>query len=117
MKPSDMVLLATKGTALALHRETGQRLWEAPLKTKWGADFVSLVADERRVFAYTRGELFCLDLFTGRLLWSDNLPGLGYNLASLALPGTAQAPSSAEAAELARRAASASAASGGAHGG
>lgn len=102
MKATDILVLATKGTVLALHRETGQRLWETKLKSSWGGDYVSLVADERKVFAHTKGEVFCLDLFSGRMLWSDGLSGLGYNLASLALPGSPEAQSSVHAEYFAR---------------
>lgn len=103
MKASDILLLATKGTVVAFERQTGQRLWATPLKNNWGGDFVSLVADERMVFAHTKGEVFGLDLFTGQLLWRDGLVGLGYNLASLALPGSAQAQTSLTAEYLARQ--------------
>lgn len=103
MNATNILLLATKGTVLALHRETGQRLWETKLKSSWGGDFVSLVSDEHRVFAHTKGEVFCLDLFTGKTLWFDGLSGLGYNLASLALPGSPQAQLSVSAELLARQ--------------
>lgn len=89
MNTDSIVLVATKCTVLAFERETGVRLWQTALKSGWTKqDFVSLVADDRRVYATTFGELFCLDLFTGRLLWTDRLEGMGYGIASLALPGS-----------------------------
>lgn len=98
------MLLATKGTVVAFHRATGQRLWQTVLNTGWtSGDFVSLVADERSVFAHTKGTVYCLDLATGRKLWEDGLSGLGYNLASLALPGAAQATVSSMAEQRARQ--------------
>lgn len=103
IKASDILLLATKGTVVAFHRQTGQRLWTTPLKSSWGGDFVSLVADERRVFAHTKGEVFGLDLFTGQVLWNDGLAGFGFNLAALALPGSAQAQTSVTAEYLAQQ--------------
>ena len=103
MNAEDIFLLATKCTVIAFYRETGARLWETPLKSGWtSTDFVSLVSDTRKVFAYTKGEVFCLDLFTGNLLWSDGLSGMGYGIASLALPGTAQSQVSAAAEHRAR---------------
>ena len=88
MTADSIVLLATKCTVLAFERETGRRVWQTALKSGWtNQDFVTLVADECRVFATTKGELFCLDLFTGLLLWTDGLTGMGYGIASLALPG------------------------------
>ena len=87
----------------AFHRASGARLWQTPASPSWNGGFVTLVADETRVYAHTQGKLACLDLFTGRLLWEDGLPGLGYNLASLCLPGSSVAPSSALAEELQRQ--------------
>ena len=87
---ASILLLATKGTVLAMDRATGRRLWQTPLSTGWtSGDFVSLLADETRVFAHTKGSVYCLDLATGQKLWEDGLPGLGYNLASLAFAGGA----------------------------
>lgn len=100
----DIILLATKCTVLAFHRETGARLWETPLKSGWtSTDFVSLVADSRRVFAHTKGEMFCLDLLSGQMLWQDGLSGFGYGLASLALPGAGTDATLANAMEMRRR--------------
>ncbi len=111
MNADTILLLATKGTVLAFHRETGQRLWTTTLKRGLGGDFVSLVADTRKVFAYTRGQVFCLDLFTGQILWQDGLSGLGYNLASLALPGSPQAQLSVAAERFAQNSAHSASAS------
>ena len=103
MTADNILLLATKCTVVAFHRETGARLWQTPLKSGWtSTDFVSLVSDTRKVFAYTKGEVFCLDLFTGNLLWTDGLSGMGFGIASLALPGTPQAHVAAAAEHLAR---------------
>lgn len=87
MNPDSILLLATKCTVIAFDRASGRRLWQTALKEGWtNQDFVTLAADAERVFATTKGELFCLELATGRLLWKDGLPGLGYGIASLALP-------------------------------
>jgi outer membrane protein assembly factor BamB len=92
MDASSIMLLATKGTVVAFHRTTGEKLWQTVLNSGWtSGDFVSLVADERSVFAHSKGTIYCLDLSTGAKQWEDGLAGLGYNLASLALPGSAQA--------------------------
>jgi outer membrane protein assembly factor BamB len=49
-----------------------------------GSAFVSLLAEQNRVFAGTKGEVFCLDAATGKLLWHDGLKGYGFGLVSLA---------------------------------
>jgi len=103
MKPDSILLLAIKCSVLACERETGRRLWQTALKEGWtSSDFVSLVADDLRVYATTKGELFCLDLFTGRVLWQDGLKGMGYGVVSLALPDATAASSSARAEHVAR---------------
>ena len=102
--PASILLLATKGTVLAMDRATGRRLWQTPLVTGWtSGDFVSLLADETRVFAHTKGSVYCLDLATGQKLWEDGLSGLGYNLASLAFPGGANTGAAGPAEEQRRR--------------
>ena len=102
MNASNILLLATKGSVLAFDRTTGARIWQTPASPSWNGGFVTLVADETRVYAHTKGVVYCLDLFTGRQLWQDGLAGLGYNLASLCLPGGASAPPASVIEELSR---------------
>jgi outer membrane protein assembly factor BamB len=92
MDPKNILLLGVKGAVIALRRDTGERLWERKLRDSISADFVSVTADETRVYAHTYGELFCLDLRTGNPLWHDKLSGLGYGIASLAVPGQVPIP-------------------------
>jgi outer membrane protein assembly factor BamB len=87
MKPKEILLLGVKGTLAAFDKKTGRRIWSTPLKTGMTADFVTVLADDTRVYAHTGGELFCVDLFDGSLMWADKLPGMGYGIASLAMPG------------------------------
>jgi len=97
MNPADLLLLATKNHVVALHKDTGEVLWKTKLNggSGWGGEFVTLLADEQLVFAHARGTVSCLELATGKILWTNELKGLGYGLASLALPGGASAPNSA----------------------
>ena len=60
---------------------SGRLEWLAPLK---GSDFVNVLVDGDRVFATTKGEIFCLEAATGRLLWHDDLPGEGWGLITIA---------------------------------
>jgi outer membrane protein assembly factor BamB len=89
MDPKNIMVLGVKHTVVAFQRETGQRLWTANLKSSLSGDFVTVVADDFRVYAHTSGEIFCLDLQTGQTLWTDGLAGFGYGVASIALPGLA----------------------------
>ena len=84
MDPKNILVLGVKGSVVTFRRDTGAQLWTKPLKS---GQFVTVTADEKRIYAHTNGELFCLDLQTGAGLWQSGLPGLGYGTASLALPG------------------------------
>src|SRR6267154_2046199 len=111
MNAKNIVVLGVKGTVVAFQRDTGQRLWSAQLKTTLSSSFVSVAADYTRVYAHAGGEFFCLDLFSGQRLWHDDLPGLGYGVGSVALPGVPVSPSAATVHEEKRRQESAAAAS------
>lgn len=95
MNPADLLLLATKNHVVALHKDTGQVLWKTKLSSGWVGDFVTLLADDQLVFAHARGAVSCLELATGKILWTNELKGLGYGLASLAFPCGASAPDAA----------------------
>jgi len=56
------------------------------------SSFITLVCDDSRLFAYSGGRLHCIDLSSGRLLWTNELPGYGYGFASLCVPGFGSAP-------------------------
>ena len=81
-------------------------LWKTKLNSGWVGEFVTLIADEELVFAHARGNISCLELATGKLLWTNELKGLGYGLASLAFPGGASAPDAATMRAIADRRAS-----------
>lgn len=95
MKAEDIVLIGVKRSVIAYRKDSGERLWTANLASGLGESFVSLIADETRVYAHTRGELHCLDLFSGKELWCDSLAGSGYGVASLAIPGGQCTPTAA----------------------
>ena len=98
MDPKDILLVGVKGSVIAFRRDTGAQFWSTRLKS---GEFVTITADDLLVYAHTGGELFCLDLQTGTVLWKNELPGLGYGIASLALPG--QLPSTSAIVEQKRR--------------
>jgi hypothetical protein len=111
MDPKNIILLGVKGAVIALRRDTGERLWETKLRESISADFVTVTADEARVYAHTYGEFHCLDLQTGNRLWHDKLAGFGYGIASIALPGQQPIPASTVEGKRHQNAAAASAAS------
>lgn len=101
-KTSDLLYIGIRGVVLALHRRTGQIVWETPLK---GWDFVSLVLDKGDLLATAKGEISCLDPATGRIRWTNPLRGYGYGIISIATDGqSTSTPAAAAAVESARRA-------------
>ena len=96
----NFVILGVKRTVIAFDRQTGARLWTKELSSGMSGDFVTVVADAHRVYAHTHGEIYCLDLTTGAVLWHDGLTGLGYGIASIALPGVVGSVTAALAARI-----------------
>ncbi len=80
MTKRDLVHVGLNGRVLALDRRTGAECWRAALK---GSSFVNLFLDGDKLFATTRGEIFCLDALTGRLMWSNPMRGMGYGIATV----------------------------------
>ena len=93
MSSNDILLLGLKHSVSAISRLNGRSLWNTTLPGGIsGDDFVTVLADGQRVFAHTQGKLHCLDLADGRVLWSNELRGYGYGIASLSFPGGPAAP-------------------------
>jgi hypothetical protein len=75
------IFLGIKGTVIALDRATGAMLWQLPLKSTM---FVTLALDGDVLLASTRGEVWCIDPMSGRVLWHNALPGFGWGLVTFA---------------------------------
>ena len=80
----DHVLLASNdGEVVALHAETGAKVWEADVP---GTILAGVAVDEHRAYVGTwEQEVFALDRQTGAQLWKQTLPSEVLNLK--ALPG------------------------------
>jgi outer membrane protein assembly factor BamB len=85
----DILYVGVKAHVVAVDKTTGKTLWQTKLKGGMasGDHFVSLLVQGDRLFAHTCGELFCLDRATGAILWKNELPGLGHDIATLASEG------------------------------
>lgn len=102
MNPNqDILIVAVKCTVRAFDKVNGTELWSTKLGSGMGTTFVSVIADTKRVYAHAHGELYCLDLATGDVLWHDGLAGMGYGIASMTLPGVAASGVPAAAAQTA----------------
>jgi outer membrane protein assembly factor BamB len=96
MNPSNYIFAGVKGQVAAIDKSSGQTLWTAKLKTGLiTSGFVTLLVEENKVYAHTNGELYCLDIASGQVLWKNALPGMGYEIASLATTAGASSPGAA----------------------
>lgn len=115
MNPAQLLIVGAKNSVSAFNRNNGEFVWTTKLKgSGLGHEFVTIHIDGPQVFAHARGELFCLELTTGRQLWTNPLKGFGYGIATLATPGGATSPTATQAHLIAAQQA---AAQGGAAGG
>jgi len=98
MNPSNYVFVATSGQVAAVDKSTGQILWKSRIKSGFvaGSSFVTLLVDGNKVYAHTSGELYCLDAASGQILWTNDLPQMGFQLASLATTAAASSPIAAD---------------------
>jgi outer membrane protein assembly factor BamB len=111
MKADDILLLGLKQSVAAVSRIDGQIIWSTKLSGGMGQNFVTLISDFTHVFAYAGGKLHCLELQTGRIVWTNELKGYGYGLASLCVPGMTASDTALVQQIVAQAAAAASAAS------
>ena len=66
---------------MCLEATSGRTIWKQELAGGFGEGFVSLALSPDRVFAHTRGKLWCLDRGAGTVLWMSALEGLGFGFA------------------------------------
>ncbi len=83
MKSSDLVVLGLNGRVIALLREDGSLRRTTDLPGFMDDGFVTVACDDARAYAFARGRIHCLDLESGRILWSNELEGFGYGNASV----------------------------------
>ena len=95
---------------MALYRNSGQQAWVTKRVTKIGSDFVNVTMQDERLYAAAGGEVFCLDPFTGELLWHNPLRGYGVGLVTMAFAGNSSGSATAALAEKIRQSQAAAAA-------
>jgi outer membrane protein assembly factor BamB len=88
----DLIVLGMSGRVATISKTDGHIIWSTELNSSLGSNFVTLLIEGNRIFASCAGHLHCLDLGTGEILWTNELPGYGYHLASLCLPGGKSSP-------------------------
>jgi outer membrane protein assembly factor BamB len=77
--------VGTKHHVAAIDVKTGQEVWRTDLPK--GTGLVCLLEADGRVFAGSGGYLHALDAQSGRILWSNELKGLGLGIVTLTAAG------------------------------
>ena len=81
MKESKHVFLGIKAHVVCINLQTGKEIWKTEVKR---SQLISIVVEDDIVVAHAGGHLFGLDKSSGRVMWENNLPGLGYGYCFLA---------------------------------
>lgn len=79
---SDLIFTGFNRRVAALHRETGEILWQWTAPS--GNSYTSLLLDGDRLIVSVHGYMYALDAKTGQQLWMNEMSGFGYGVASLA---------------------------------
>ena len=77
-----LIFVGFNSHVVALHRDSGELVWQ--WKSPKGTGYVTLLLDGDRLIVSVVGYTYCLDPATGNEVWYNELPGLGFGVASLA---------------------------------
>ncbi len=78
--------VGARGKIAVIEGGTGKTVKEIILNPSWlktGNGFVNMIKAGNCIYAHTYGRLYCVDAGSGRVLWSNALKGMGYDLTSL----------------------------------
>jgi outer membrane protein assembly factor BamB len=104
MKLSDLVFTGFNKRVAALHRRTGEIVWQ--WKAPHGNSYVTLLLDRDVLIVSVSGYTYGLEALSGTQLWYNAMEGFGVGVASLAsASGSAQYVNAAAAATAAATAA------------
>jgi outer membrane protein assembly factor BamB len=113
MDTPEFLYAAVGRTVMAMDRFSGRPAWRVKLPRLLGGSISMILPHGREVYVGRGGYVYCLDRFTGNVLWERGMGGSG-SLTLLAVPGSdgEQQQAAAAFAAAARAAASAAAAAG-----
>ena len=78
--------VGAKGKIVVIDVGTGKTIKEITLDQsllKSGNGFVNMIKKGGLLYAHAYGRLHCIDILSGKIIWSNDLKGLGYDLASM----------------------------------
>lgn len=107
MEASEMIFIGVTKFVVALDRTTGKTLWQ--FEAKKGKAYPALLVDGDRLIASFMGYTYCLDVYTGRVLWENELPHMGVGVACIATARASTNPSRAAASAIQQQQAAAAA--------
>ncbi len=90
MKIEECVYIGFAKHVLALDRATGTIVWQ--WKIPKGRAYPAILLDGAELFVSSMGYTYCLDAYTGRVIWENELSGFGTGVACLATAGSATNP-------------------------
>lgn len=82
MKLTDLIFTGFNKRVAALHRLTGEIVWQWTAPS--GSNYTSLLLDGDRLIVSVHGYMYALDALNGTQLWMNEMAGCGYGVASLA---------------------------------
>lgn len=112
MELSELVFVGFAKYVVALNRANGRVVWQCAIPK--GKHYPALLLDRECLFVCAMGYTYCLDPWSGKVLWENPLEGMGLGVASITTVSGSTGMLSAAAAAIA---AEQSAANGGGAGG
>ncbi len=91
MEINECVYIGFAKQVVALDKATGTILWQWKIPN--GKVYPAILVDGARLFVSAMGYTYCLDANTGRLLWENELPGMGTGVACIATANSNTNPS------------------------
>jgi outer membrane protein assembly factor BamB len=82
MDVENFIFVGFNSRVAALHRDSGEIMWEWK-SPKGSCAYVTVLLDGDRIIASVHGYTYCLDAFTGEELWRNSLPGFGVGYPTL----------------------------------
>jgi len=77
----DKLFLGISSHVVCLSKKTGEQCWKTKLKS---STIINVFYEDKYVFAYSGGHIFCLLASDGSIVWENPLKGLGYGTCIIA---------------------------------
>ena len=103
----EVAYMGVKGTVVAVDVATGKERWRTYVRS---STITNVAPCDKVVLVYAKGHLFGLDKENGRILWENQLEGLGYGYGIIGVEGGQSAAATSAAAQQQQAAAASGAA-------